>query len=112
MSDPMTTILLIRHADVHNPGDIVYGRLPRFGLSTVGRVEATRTATALAAEPVVAIYSSPQLRARQTARTIAAVQGDLPIHVSRLLAEVRTGWQGATNEALARRQFNFYGAVA
>ena len=72
MSHPRTTILLVRHADVHNPADVVYGRLPRFGLSSVGREEATRTAATLAGEPLAAIYSSPQLRARQTAETIAA----------------------------------------
>ncbi len=108
MSDPITTILLIRHADVHNPHDVVYGRLPRFGLSTVGHEEAARTAATLAGEPLTAIYSSPQLRARQTAATVAAPHPGLAVQVTQRLAEVRTGWQGTTNEAMARRWFNFY----
>ncbi len=108
MSNPITTILLIRHADVHNPGDVVYGRLPRFGLSTVGHDEAARTAAALAGEPLAALYSSPQLRARQTAAAIAATHPGLAVQITRRLAEVRTGWQGTTNEEMARRQFNFY----
>jgi broad specificity phosphatase PhoE len=107
MSEP-TTILLIRHADVHNPNDVVYGRLPRFGLSEIGREEAARTAQALAATPLAAFYTSPQLRARQTARAIAALHPGLQPRVSRLLAEVRTNWQGVSNAEMAERRFNFY----
>lgn len=104
----LTTIILVRHADVHNPDDILYGRLPRFGLSAVGREESQRTAAALAGDPLVALYSSPQLRARQTARAIAAAHPGLKPRVTKLLAEVLTGWQGTTNSAMAARQFNFY----
>jgi broad specificity phosphatase PhoE len=103
-----TTILLVRHADVHNPTDIVYGRLPRFGLSKLGREEAARTAAALAATPIQAIYSSPQLRARQTARLIAAPHPGLAVQVSALLAEVKTGWQGTPNHIMAEKNYNFY----
>jgi len=108
MSQPQTTIILVRHADVHNPNDIVYGRLPRFRLSTVGEAEARRTAAALRDTPLAAVYSSPQLRARQTARIIAAHHPGLAVHVSRLLAEVLTGWQGVPNAEMAARRFNFY----
>ncbi|MBA2363467.1 MAG: histidine phosphatase family protein [Chloroflexia bacterium] len=89
-----TTILLIRHADVHNPEQILYGRLPRFRLSDDGLAQAEMTANALAAEPVAAIYSSPMLRARQTAKIIARQQPDAPIRESKLLQEVQTSWQG------------------
>jgi broad specificity phosphatase PhoE len=108
MSPPKTTIILVRHADVHNPNDIVYGRLPRFRLSALGEAEARRTAEALCAAPPAALYSSPQLRARQTARIIAAQYPGLEIHVTRLLAEVLTSWQGRPNAEMAVRQFNFY----
>jgi probable phosphoglycerate mutase len=107
-SDPVTTILFVRHADVHNPEDIVYGRLPRFGLSRIGREEAARTAAALQADPITAIYSSPQLRARQTARAIAQPHDDLTVRVTGLLAEVKPGWQGTPNKIMAEKQFNFY----
>ena len=107
MSHP-TTILLVRHADVHNPADIVYGRLPRFRLSTIGQAEAARTAAALAGPPLAALYTSPQLRARQTARAIAVRHPDLAVQVTGLLAEVRTGWQGTPNVEMAARLFNFY----
>src|SRR5690242_12322635 len=103
-----TTIILVRHADVHNPADLVYGRLPRFRLSAIGREQATRTAEALAPVPFAALYSSPQLRARQTAQAIAARHPRLAVHVTQRLAEVRTGWQGTANATMAAHQFNFY----
>lgn len=90
----MTTILLIRHADVHNPGDVLYGRLPRFRLSADGVRQAEATAEALAGETLAAIYTSPMLRARQTARIIARHHPDAPLRAARALIEVRTGWEG------------------
>jgi probable phosphoglycerate mutase len=109
MSDqPTTTILLVRHADVHNPGDIVYGRLPRFGLSKIGREEATRTAVALAEEPLAAIYSSPQLRARQTAGFLLAHRPGLRLRITQDLDEVKTGWQGTPNKIMAEKNYNYY----
>jgi probable phosphoglycerate mutase len=107
-TEPVTTILFVRHADVHNPEDIVYGRLPRFGLSAIGREEAARTAAALQASPIAAVYSSPQLRARQTARAIARLHPGVPVRVTERLAEVKTGWQGTPNRIMAEKQFNFY----
>lgn len=107
-TSPVTTILFVRHADVHNPNDIVYGRLPRFGLSTIGREEAARTAATLQPEPITAIYSSPQLRARQTGATIARLHPGVPLRVTGLLAEVKTGWQGTPNRIMAEKHFNFY----
>ena len=112
MSTPMTTtktttLYLVRHADVHNPRDIVYGRLPRFKLSALGRQQADQTARFLADRPLAAVYTSPQLRARQTAAAIAAHHPAAPLRTSALLAEVRTAWQGAANATLGK-YFNFY----
>jgi len=108
MSQIETTVILVRHADVHNPDDIVYGRLPGFRLSATGREEAERTAAALAATPLAALYTSPQRRARETARAIAARHPGLRPRVSWLLAEIRTGWQGRTNAEMTARRYNFY----
>jgi broad specificity phosphatase PhoE len=90
-----TSVLLVRHTDVHNPANIVYGRMPRFRLSVLGLVQAERTADCLGALPLTAVYASPQLRARQTAGIIARRHSGLAVRVSPLLAEVRTSWQGA-----------------
>jgi probable phosphoglycerate mutase len=104
----LTTLYIVRHTDVHNPDDLFYGRLPRFGLSELGRQQAARTAEVLAGVPVDAFYSSPMLRARQTARFLAARHGDMPVHISRLLIEVYTSWQGRAHVELEPLHFDFY----
>jgi probable phosphoglycerate mutase len=96
---PGTTVLLfVRHTEVHNPHNVVYGRLPRFGLSPRGRAQAERIAAFLAELPLAAIYTSPLLRARQTARAIAARHPHLRVRQARALLEIRTGWQGTPNK--------------
>jgi broad specificity phosphatase PhoE len=106
MANP-STITFIRHADVENPENIFYGRMRGYGLSEVGRREAARTAAVLAEEPVSAIYTSPMLRARQTARIIAEPHRLRP-RATWLLAEVKTGWQGRPFAELDMIGFDFY----
>lgn len=103
----MTTLLLVRHADVHNPNDVIYGRLPRFRLSDLGREQAARLGAFLADEPIAFIYTSPQLRARQTAAHIARHHPDAPIRICSLLAEILTSWQGTPNSQV-RPDLNFF----
>ena len=104
-----TTIDLIRHADVHNPGDVFYGRLPRFRLSALGQPQAAATAAWLARAPLAVVYTSPLLRARQTAAIIAAAHPDQPpVCRSALLLEVRSHWQGRPTADLDAIGFNFY----
>ncbi len=93
-SAPPTTILLVRHTEVHNPDRVLYGRLPHFRLSDYGRKQADRTAAFLANRPVAAIYSSPLLRARQTAEVIARHHPRTTRHLSALLQETGSAWQG------------------
>jgi len=102
-----TTILAIRHAEVHNPKDIVYGRLPHFSLSRLGRQQAEATARFLYARPISAIYSSPLLRARQTARILSRYHPRLVPRTARALVEVRTSYQGSPNSIL-KPGFSFY----
>jgi len=97
-----TRVLFVRHAEVHNPRNVVYGRLPRFRLSARGREQAALIADCLADEPVAAVYTSPLLRARQTAETIAAQHPGVPLRRSALLAEIRTGWQGTPNKEVPK----------
>jgi broad specificity phosphatase PhoE len=97
-----TRLLFVRHAEVHNPHNVVYGRLPRFGLSVRGREQAQLIAECLADEPVTAIYTSPLLRARQTAAAIAAQHPGVPLRRNALLAELRTGWQGTPNKEVPK----------
>ncbi len=80
----------------------MYGRLPRYRLSEDGVAQAEMTARALAREPLSVIYTSPMLRARQTARIIAAHHPGVPVKVDRLLIEVQTGYQGRRWAELGR----------
>ena len=89
-----TVILLVRHGEVDNPRQVLYGRSPYFKLSARGREQAACVAAFLADRPVTAIYSSPLLRARQMADAIARRHPRATRHVSALLHEVRSAWQG------------------
>jgi len=112
-SDPIlsapvpTEILVVRHADVHNPKDILYGRLPGYRLSDKGRAQAEETAKFIAARSVTAIYTSPLLRARQTAHILTHYHSSLSVRVSSRLLEVKTAYQGSPN-AIITRGFSFY----
>jgi broad specificity phosphatase PhoE len=108
-----TVIDLIRHADVHNPGDVFYGHLPRFRLSDLGRAQAAAVAAALAAAPLAVIYASPLLRARQTAAIIAAMHPlRPPVRRAAGLREVRSRWQGRPTADLEAIGFDFYARAA
>lgn len=66
-----TVCYLTRHCDVENPGGILYGHLPNFGLSAKGRAQGTALGRFLSQFPIAAIYTSPLQRARETASLIA-----------------------------------------
>jgi probable phosphoglycerate mutase len=91
-------VIFVRHGNVHNPGDLIYGRLPRMGLSARGREDMAVTGRYLAAVPLAAIYTSPLLRARQSAAYIAQHHPGVPVRRCADLIEVRTTWQGASNK--------------
>jgi broad specificity phosphatase PhoE len=103
-------ILVVRHAEVHNPKDIVYGRLPSFGLSPRGKILAERVARFLSTRNADVIYTSPLLRARQTASVIAAQSNTATVRRSKSLIEVLTGYQGSPNSILVGG-FSFYTPV-
>jgi broad specificity phosphatase PhoE len=64
----MTTIVhLLRHGEVHNPQRILYGRLPGYRLSELGRQQAKTVAKVLADHDISHVVSSPLERARETA---------------------------------------------
>lgn len=98
-----TVIHLVRHGKVHNPRKIFYGRLPRFRLSQDGREQARAAGRYLAGMPVQAVFSSPMLRARQTAREILTFFPTLKLHRSILLNEVCTVYEGLPSDQVDRR---------
>jgi broad specificity phosphatase PhoE len=67
-----TTVHLVRHGEVDNPGGVLYGRLPGFRLSKSGEAMAHLAAEALRGHDVTVVRSSPLERAVQTAEPIAA----------------------------------------
>lgn len=105
-----TTLILVRHGAVHNPYAVYYGRQPRFRLSQLGQAQAQAAAQALRDLPAAAIYSSPLLRARQTAACLAQARHDQPpLRMSRLLLEVHTPYDGAAQAQLDGQNWNLYG---
>jgi broad specificity phosphatase PhoE len=104
-----TTVWLARHGEVHNPGNILYGRLPRIGLTPEGRRQAEALAETLRPQPLAAIYSSPLLRSRRTAETVLDAHPELyRVRIDRDLLEVRTAWEGEPVEALESINWDFY----
>lgn len=67
-----TVVHLLRHGKVHNPDDILYGRLPGFRLAASGRAMAEGVADFLARKDVVYLAASSLQRAQETAAPIAA----------------------------------------
>ncbi|WP_139415391.1 histidine phosphatase family protein [Agromyces laixinhei] len=80
-------IHLVRHGEVFNPQGVLYGRLPGFGLSDLGRNMAQAAADDLAARerPVTALVSSPLQRTQQSAEPIAAAFGLEPVLDERVI---------------------------
>lgn len=74
---PAEQIHLVRHGEVFNPQGVLYGRLPGYGLSDLGRRMADAAARDLVARarPVGALVSSPLQRTQQSAEPIAAAFG-------------------------------------
>lgn len=104
------TFWFCRHAEVHNPRQILYGRLPRFGLTSNGKAVATALGRFLSRQPLEKLYVSPLLRARQTAQAIASVNPQLKPRVDRALLEVHTSYDGVPLAQVG--DFNFYEPLA
>jgi broad specificity phosphatase PhoE len=71
----LVTVHLMRHGQVHNPDGVLYGRLPGFRLSELGRRQARAGADWFAGRPIAYLVCSPLERARQTAAPIAEATG-------------------------------------
>jgi broad specificity phosphatase PhoE len=103
-----TFIHLIRHGEVHNPHELLYGRLSRFRLTARGRRQARAAGAFLKDREVRALYTSPLLRARQTAAEISRVHGNLRPSVSSLINEALTPFQGLPAVQVHSRRGDFY----
>lgn len=92
---PRTTIHLLRHGEVHNPEGILYGRLPGFHLSDLGRQMAEVVAEDLSRRDIVVLVSSPLERALETAAPIADRTG-LQVTVDERVVEAENYFEGRT----------------
>ena len=88
-----TIVHLLRHGEVHNPGKILYGRLPGFRLSDAGMGMAEKAAGWFAGRDVTLLVSSPLERAQQTAAPIAEVLS-LPVQIDDRLIEAGNAFEG------------------
>jgi broad specificity phosphatase PhoE len=66
-----TIVHLVRHGEVDNPRQVLYGRLPGYHLSADGRMMAKAAAGFLAGRDVAVLVTSPLERAQETAEPIA-----------------------------------------
>ena len=66
----LTPVYVIRHADVENPHRVLYGHLPGFHLSELGRSQAAALGDRLSDAGIRRIVHSPLDRAAETARII------------------------------------------
>lgn len=93
----MTVVHLLRHGEVHNPGQVLYGRLPGFRLSEEGERMALAAAEVLSGRDVALVVSSPLERAGQTAEPLAGKLG-LDVRVDERLVEGDNVFEGRTVE--------------
>src|ERR1700712_999513 len=70
-----TTVHLLRHGEVHNPGRVLYGRLPGFHLSDLGRRQAVAAAEYLARRDGGCLGAWPPERAQEPAAPRAELAG-------------------------------------
>jgi broad specificity phosphatase PhoE len=88
-----TLVHVVRHGEVDNPKGVLYGRLPGYHLSELGRQMADVVAKHLADRDITYVVSSPLERALETAEPIAAAH-HLEIVTDARLIEAENHFQG------------------
>ncbi len=97
MPEPTRTVVhLMRHGEVHNPGGILYGRLPDFHLSDVGIAMAERGAEYFKDRDLVHLRCSPLERTQETMAPIAARHPHLEVVTDRRVIEGGNQLEGKT----------------
>ena len=103
-----TTVYLVRHGEVFNPNEVVYGRLPGFGLSENGKKQAAVLGNFLQSKSITAIYASPLTRAQETASFITKHFPNLKLLTDERIIEIRSPVDGKPNRIMFERKWNFY----
>lgn len=89
-----TLVHVCRHGQVYNPNHVLYGRLPGFGLSDLGRQMADRLGEYFADLPITHLRVSPLQRARETMAPIAARHPELELVVDNRIIEAANSLEG------------------
>lgn len=92
-----TIIYFLRHGEVENPRQILYGRLAGFRLSENGKKRIQEVALELKDIKIDYLYTSPLLRARETGRIMNEILHLKP-KVSSLLLETKLLPEGISLE--------------
>jgi broad specificity phosphatase PhoE len=90
-----TLVHLMRHGEVHNPTGVLYGRLPDYHLSHLGREMAETVARHLLDHDVTLVVASPLDRAQETATPIVSSHG-LSIITDQRVIEAENYFEGKT----------------
>jgi broad specificity phosphatase PhoE len=93
MGQNRTIVHLVRHGEVHNPAGLLYGRLPDYHLSELGREMAERVTEHLRERDIVHLRSSPLERAQETAAPMAEAL-DLPVVIDARVIEAANYLEG------------------
>ncbi len=91
----ITVVHVMRHGEVENPEGVLYGRLPGYHLSELGRRMADRVAEHLADRDITHVVASPLERAQETAEPIGKTHG-LDVASDRRLIEAANAFEGKT----------------
>lgn len=104
-ADPDVVVHLLRHGLVENPEGVLYGRLPDFHLSPVGKAMAERVADHLAGADITYLAASPLERAAETAAPLAAALGLAVVTDPRLIepTNVFEGTRFSVGDGVLRR---------
>ena len=93
MGQNRTIVHLVRHGEVDNPAGLLYGRLPDYHLSELGREMAERVVDYFRERDVVHLRSSPLERAQETAAPLAQML-DLPVVIDSRVIEAANYFEG------------------
>jgi broad specificity phosphatase PhoE len=94
---PASLIHLVRHGEVFNPDRVLYGRIPGFGLSELGKRMAQESADSKVGHPITRLYASPLQRTQESAAPWSTNFG-LEINTDERLIEPWNRFEGKTFE--------------
>ncbi|WIM68029.1 histidine phosphatase family protein [Corynebacterium breve] len=100
-----TIVHLVRHGEVHNPGKILYGRIPGYHLSSRGQSMAAAAAQSFERHDVTYLAASPLERAQETARPFSQVTS-LPIQTDEDLIESGNTFEGLRTKGWRSQLWN------